>query len=198
MRGQGIDALRAALSEILAAAPPPRDAGKPRLPIDRVFTLRGVGTVVTGTLTGGTLPRGAAVIVQPSGRAGHVRSVQSHGREQDAAACGTRAAFNVPEFSATGDDAVARGEVLTLPGLGAASAVLDVLLTRFDRAPAGTHAAAPLRDGTHVRVHHGQRPLSRAAAAARRPRAGAGRERCRAVALRSTVVRLRGRPARVA
>ena len=151
--GHGFDELRATLAAILAEVPPPRDTGKPRLPIDRVFTLRGVGTVVTGTLTGGTLARGAAVVVQPAGRAGHVRSVQSHGRDQEAAPSGTRAAFNLPELAATGDDAVARGDTLTLPGLGEASATLDVLLTRFDRAPEAH--AAPLRDGTHVRVHHG-------------------------------------------
>ena len=153
--GLGFDGLRTALAGVLADAPPPRDAGKPRLPVDRVFTLRGVGTVVTGTLTGSTLARGAAVVVQPSGRTGHARSVQSHGREQDTALPGARAAFNLPEFPATGDDAVVRGDTLTLPGFGSPSATLDVLLTRFDRAPDDTRGAAPLRDGTHVRVHHG-------------------------------------------
>ena len=155
LTGQGFGELRAALAVVLADAPTPRDLGKPRLPVDRVFTLRGVGTIATGTLTGGTVARGAAVVAQPSGRTGHVRGVQSHGHELDTAACGTRAAFNLPDLAATGDGALARGEVLTSPGLGRASAVLDVRLTRFDRPPAGARAAAPLRDGTHVRVHHG-------------------------------------------
>ncbi len=155
LTGQGFDELRTALAAVLAAAPPPRDTGKPRLPVDRVFTLRGVGTVVTGTLTGGALARGAAVVALPSGRTGHLRSVQSHGRELEVAICGTRAAFNVPEFAATGDGAVARGEVLTLACTGTPSPVFDVSLTRCDRAPVGARAAAPLRDGTHVRVHHG-------------------------------------------
>ncbi len=154
LTGQGFDELRAALAAVLADAPPPRDIGKPRLPVDRVFTLRGVGTVVTGTLTGGALARGAAVVAQPSGRTGHLRSVQSHGRELEAAVCATRAAFNVPEFAATGDGAVTRGEVLTLSCTGTPSPVLDVSLTRYDRGPVGARAA-PLRDGTHVRVHHG-------------------------------------------
>ncbi len=155
LTGDGFEALRAALAAVLADAPPPRDAGKPRLPIDRVFTLRGVGTVVTGTLAGGALARGAEIVAQLSGRTGHVRSVQSHGREQETAWPGTRAAFNLPDFAATGDGALARGEVLTLPGIGKASTTLDVSLTRFDRTPAGSRAAAPLRDGLHVRVHHG-------------------------------------------
>ena len=144
LMGQGFDELRAAFAAVLADAPPSRDAGKPRLPIDRVFTLRGVGTIVTGTLTGGTLARGAAVIAQPSGRAAHVRSAQSHGREQTAARPGTRAAFNLPELAASGEEAITRGEVLTLPNLGKASKVLDVRLTRFDRAPAGSRRRRPV------------------------------------------------------
>jgi selenocysteine-specific elongation factor len=56
--GRGLDNLKAALARVLAGAPLPRDIGKPRLPVDRVFTLRGIGTVITGTLTGGTLRRG--------------------------------------------------------------------------------------------------------------------------------------------
>ena len=60
--GQGLDDLKAALARVLAATPPPRDIGKPRLPVDRVFTLPGIGTVVTGTLFGGTLRRGQSVV----------------------------------------------------------------------------------------------------------------------------------------
>ena len=153
--GQGFTELRAALTAVLADAPPPRDISKPRLPVDRVFTLRGVGTVVTGTLTGGTLARGAAVVAQPSGRTGHLRSVQSHGRALDAVSPGARAAFNLPELAAAGEDALERGEVITLPNFGKASATLDVRLTRFNRAPTGSRVVAALCDGTHVRVHHG-------------------------------------------
>ena len=156
---RGLDDLKDALARGLADAPPPADLGKPRLPIDRVFSLRGIGTVVTGTLTGGTLPRGQEVVVQPSGRAGHIRSVQNHRRETDTALPGTRTALNLPNLAATGDTALARGEVVTLPELAAAPAshTLDVLLIRSARELSTSHQSArpKLKDGTTVRVHHG-------------------------------------------
>ena len=156
--GRGMEELRAALQEVLADVPPPRDAGKPRLPVDRVFALRGIGTVVTGTLTGGAFQRGQAVVVQPSGRTGHVRSVQNHGREVERGLPGTRTALNLPEFPAMGEGAVTRGEVVTLPEFGGGSHVLDVLLTRSGRteeAAFGTGAARPLQNGKTARLHLG-------------------------------------------
>ncbi len=156
---RGLDELRSTLASVLADAPTPRDAGKPRLSVDRVFSLRGIGTVVTGTLTGGTLRPGQPVVVQPTGRTAQVRTVQSHGRGVDAALPGTRTALNVPDLAATGDEAIRRGEVVTLPGPGTPSRVLDVLLCRLARGPLTVPDArlpgADLRDGTHVRVHHG-------------------------------------------
>ncbi len=157
--GWGLHELKTALARVLAAAPPPPDIGKPRLPVDRVFSLRGIGTVVTGTLTGGTLARGQAVVAQPSGRAGHVRSVQNHGHETEQSLPGTRTALNLPDFAATGDAALTRGEVVTLPEFGATTSgsTLDVLLTRSDRKLLSAHPShqPQLRDGTTVRVHHG-------------------------------------------
>ena len=152
--GQGFDALRAALAAVLADAPAPRDVGKPRLPVDRVFTLKGVGTIVTGTLTGGTLARGAMINVEPTGDGGHIRAIQSHGNEQEVALPGTRVALNLPDLATTGDEAVRRGQVIAVPGPGEPCFVLDALLTRSDRVPAGSRAL-PLENGTHVRVHHG-------------------------------------------
>ena len=158
LNGRGVEELRMALDAVLADAPPPRDAGKPRLAVDRVFALRGIGTVITGTLIGGTLARGQAVIVQPSGRTGHVRSVQNHGREVEAALPGTRTALNLPELDASGEAAVRRGEGVTRPELGGGSCVLDVLLTRADRtegAVFGAGVARPLQDGKTARLHLG-------------------------------------------
>ena len=157
--GRGLDALRAALAEVLATAPAPRDTGKPRLPVDRVFSLRGIGTVVTGTLTGGTLRPEQPVVIQPSGRAAHVRTVQSHGQGVDAAVPGTRTALNLPDLTASGETAVHRGEVVTLAVCGGPGRALDVLLTRSARdadPAAGTlRPDGRLRDGTRVQVHHG-------------------------------------------
>ena len=155
---RGLDELKNALAGVLADAPTPPDIGKPRLPVDRVFSLRGIGTVVTGTLTGGGLARGQPVVVLPSGRAGHVRSVQNHGHEVAAALPGTRTALNVPDFAATGDAALTRGEVVTLPEFAQVPcSTLDVLLTRsaWGSAPARSALHPKFRDGTTVRVHHG-------------------------------------------
>lgn len=84
--GRGLNELKAGLAEVAAKTLEPRDIGKPRLPVDRVFSLQGIGTVVTGTLTGGTLRRGQSVIVQPSGDPARIRNIQSHNRDVEAAA----------------------------------------------------------------------------------------------------------------
>src|SRR5438270_8335216 len=63
--GEGLENLKSALSSELAGLSPPRDLGKPRLFVDRAFTLRGIGTVITGTLTGGQIQRGQNVVIQP-------------------------------------------------------------------------------------------------------------------------------------
>ena len=114
----------------LADAPPPRDVGKPRLSMDRVFTLRGIGTVVTGTLMGGTLRRGQTVVIRPSGGTTRIRSLQNHNREVEIGGPGTRTALNLPDVEGSG---VQRGDVITLPELGEASDTIDVLLERSAR-----------------------------------------------------------------
>src|SRR5437773_10170417 len=120
----GIDELKATLVRVLGDTPLPRDIGKPRLPVDRVFTLRGIGTVVTGTLTGGTLHRGQPVIIQPSGKTTRIRAVQNHNRDVDVSMPGTRTALNLPDVGA---NVVHRGDVVTLAELGSASNTHDVL-----------------------------------------------------------------------
>ncbi len=144
--GRGLDALRAALATAALASPPRADAGKPRLPVDRVFALRGVGTVVTGTLTGGKLSRGQSVVARPGGTAAKARSLQSHNRDVQSAMPGSRVALNVPELAG-----VERGAVVTLPHLGEASDTLDVLL---ERSPRGGGPAS-LPHAARVFVHHG-------------------------------------------
>jgi selenocysteine-specific elongation factor len=151
--GRGLEELKSTLARALAATPPPRDLGKPRLPVDRVFTLRGVGTVVTGTLSSGTLRRGQSVIVQPSGQTTRIRSLQTHNRDVEMTGPGTRTAINLPDLSA---EAVRRGEVITLPELGRPASTADVLLEKSARLMnAKLPAARPLKDGALVRVHHG-------------------------------------------
>jgi selenocysteine-specific elongation factor len=145
--GRGVEELKAALADMAARIPPARDIGKPRLPVDRVFQLQGIGTVVTGTLTGGTLRRGQSVIVQPSGIAARIRSIQSHNREVEFAGPGTRTALNLPNLTA-GED-LKRGDVITMPAYAGANKTLDVLLEISPR------SNRIVKQGARVWLHHG-------------------------------------------
>ena len=155
LNGRGLDELKTALVGVLADTPPPGDFGKPRLPVDRVFTLRGIGTVVTGTLAGGRLRRGQAVVIQPSGRTTRIRSLQNHNQDVEVSGPGTRTAVNLPdvEDSASG---IQRGDVITLPELGGPSEAMDVVLEKSARLIGSKAVAArPLKDGSRVRIHLG-------------------------------------------
>src|SRR5207237_9353403 len=81
--GKGIEQLKQALAAEFTQLQSPREVDKPRLFIDRAFTLHGIGTVVTGTLTGGKIERGQTFAIQPRNISTRVRSVQSHGRDVD-------------------------------------------------------------------------------------------------------------------
>ena len=145
--GQGLDALKSTLAKTLAVTPLPRDIGKPRLAIDRVFTLAGTGMVVTGTLIGGTLRRGQSAVLQPSNRPARIRRIQSHSRDVEVSGPGTRTALNLSDLDSPQD--VHRGDVVIPAGFGDASDCLDVLLEISVR------ATRPLKATTRVRVHHG-------------------------------------------
>ena len=151
LNGNGIEELKAAMLQELRRTPRQRDIGKPRMAVDRAFTLHGPGTIVTGTLTGGILSRGQDVIVQPQGHAARIRAMQSYHQQVERAEPGSRVALNLPELYVNGaTSGVRRGQVITVPGLGAASDALDVLLWV---SPRSQHK--PLKDGALVRLHHG-------------------------------------------
>ena len=163
---RGFDELKSALASVLKDLPPARDAGKPRLPVDRAFVLKGVGTVITGTLTGGPLKRGQSVVVQPSGRAARVRTVQTHNAEVESIAPGNRVALNLPDLQVDADgragaSIVGRGDVITLAELGKPSDTIDVVLERSSRganSPDGTPLTSggrQMKDATRVRMHVG-------------------------------------------
>jgi selenocysteine-specific elongation factor len=111
--GEGIDDLRAALDEMVAAAPAPATGGRPRQFIDRVFTIRGSGTVVTGTLTGGDLERGMEAEVLPGGHRARIRGLQTHRRAIERASPVSRVAVNL---AGTTTQELGRGDALVLPG----------------------------------------------------------------------------------
>ncbi|MCY3655849.1 MAG: selenocysteine-specific translation elongation factor [Chloroflexi bacterium] len=142
--GKGLDALRAALDEALADTPEPRDVGRPRFGIDRVFTMQGFGTVVTGTLLDGTLRAGETLEAVPGGPSARIRGLQTHQEQVDEAQPGTRVAINL---AGVGTDELRRGQVLAQPGqVGVARTIDAVLRVLPERA---------LRHNLRVTVHLG-------------------------------------------
>nr|MBC8483923.1 selenocysteine-specific translation elongation factor [Actinomycetota bacterium] len=128
--GVGIGELRAALDDLLAATPTAIDQGRPRLWIDRAFSARGSGTVVTGTLTGGCLRSDDELEVHPSGATVRVRGLQNHHADRDELPPGSRCAVNLVGVS---HDGVARGDVLVRSGQWHHTMVVDASLTVLDQ-----------------------------------------------------------------
>jgi selenocysteine-specific elongation factor len=144
--GVGLDDLRAAIVTAIDQMPPRTNAGVFRLPIDRVFTVKGFGTIVTGTVLGGEVSLGDELAVIPSGLSTRVRGIEVHGAAVDRAIAGHRAAINLGGVAV---DELARGDLIVHPGRVAASHILDVELRYLASAP------APLGARTKVLVHHG-------------------------------------------
>jgi selenocysteine-specific elongation factor len=159
--GDGIEELKQALANEFSPLSPPRDADKPRLFVDRAFTLHGVGTVVTGTLIGGKLSRGQPVCVQPKNIFGRIRSIQSHGRDLESVGPATRTAINLTEVE-VGDEptGIHRGDVVTIVDLGEGSPTIDVVIARSKRVDRKTPAARPIKNGSLVYLHHGTSRIS--------------------------------------
>jgi selenocysteine-specific elongation factor len=134
--GEGIPELVQVIEERLQATAPKRDLGRPRLPIDRVFTVAGFGTVVTGTLIDGAFSLGQEVEVLPAEAGGHltslrsrVRSLQTHRSRVEQALPGTRTAANLPGLE---PEQLWRGQVVTTPGWLKPSLAIDVRLRALD------------------------------------------------------------------
>lgn len=156
--GMGVDQLRQRITEIFTEADPVADSGKPRLPVDRAFSLKGVGTVVTGTLIDGTVSAGDDLAIQPAGLKAHVRNVQSHRADQDTTPPGTRTALNLTGISVAqrGVEGISRGSVITSPELGDAVKVIDVLLEKSNRDVRGqSKSTRPVKTGREVLFHYG-------------------------------------------
>jgi selenocysteine-specific elongation factor len=143
--GAGLDALRRELARVAAAVPEKNARGHFRLPIDRAFSVKGFGTVVTGTLISGTVRKEQEVELYPAGRRLRVRGVQVHGSKAETAVAGQRTAVNLPDIE-PGD--IARGDVLSEPGTFQAVRHLDC---RLDLLP----SAKPLKHRAPVHFHSG-------------------------------------------
>ncbi len=142
----GLPALLDTLGKVLERQAARPDLGRPRLPIDRVFTMSGFGTIVTGTLTDGRLAVGDEIEVLPSGLVGRVRGLQTHKKKEEQASPGSRTAVNV---SGIPTDQIRRGEVLTRPGQYSATRRVDAAFRLLPE------ASAPLQHNREVKVFAG-------------------------------------------
>ena len=148
--GEGLDALRAAIAE-QSRRQPRRRSDLFRLPVDRVFSLKGHGTVVTGTLVSGSAACGDEVELLPSGRRSHIRSIQSHGEGQEKAEAGHRISLNLHGLSV---EDISRGDVVTHVGTMKNSRRWIVELTCLASSPRG------LRHRGEIHFHHSARELA--------------------------------------
>ncbi|HEY3344338.1 MAG TPA: selenocysteine-specific translation elongation factor [Anaerolineaceae bacterium] len=142
----GLPELIQTLAEVLGQHPARPDLGRPRLPIDRVFTIAGFGTVVTGTLTDGRFHTGEEVEILPSGLKGRIRGLQSYSQKEEIAFPGSRTAINI---SGVDVDQVARGEVVAQPGQYIPSRRIDVQFRLL------ASASAALKHSTEVKFFLG-------------------------------------------
>jgi len=131
--GAGLDELRAALARAAESVERPERFAATRIWIDRAFSLRGVGTVVTGTLWSGSIAAGDLLRLEPNGRTVRVRSVQVHDRPVEEAEAGQRVAVNLPAIE-RGE--LRRGDALVEPGYYPVSYRLDVVLDELEPVPA--------------------------------------------------------------
>ncbi len=144
--GQGLNELKLTIEKVLKTARPRRDIGKPRLPIDRVFTISGSGTVVTGTLADGSFMAGQEVEILPSALSSRIKSLQTHKSKLDAIGPGNRVAVNLVGLSLA---EIKRGQVLTKPGWLTPTDLIDARLKLL------AEPARPLQHNTEVSLHTG-------------------------------------------
>ena len=142
----GLDQLIATLSDILKQKPARPDLGRPRLPIDRVFTMSGFGTVVTGTLIDGHLSIGDEIQILPSGLTGRIRGLQTHKKKEEQTKPGSRTAVNISGIST---EQIQRGEVLVHPGQYVSTRRVDARLRLLK------DIASPLKNSGEVKMFIG-------------------------------------------
>ncbi len=143
--GAGLDELRGALADLGDRVTGRSSRGSARLPIDRAFSVKGFGTVVTGTMASGSLRVDDELAVLPRALRVKIRGLQVHGERTDAAVAGQRAAVNLGGVELAN---LSRGDTLAVPGTLAITRVVDVRLETLG-------SAKPLRHGARIRFHHG-------------------------------------------
>jgi len=151
MTGQGLDEFVRTLDRIIADIPARSPAGLFRLPVDRVFTMKGFGTVITGTLISGRVGVGDRVMLYPSGITSKVRGLQVHNLSVETAAAGMRTAIN---FQGLDKNDVQRGDVIAMPGTLVPSYMLDVHLHYL------SSNLKALKNRARVRFHAGTNEIT--------------------------------------
>ncbi len=146
LTGEGLPELVSAIDELLGSIEPRRDLGRPRLPIDRVFTMTGSGTVVTGALIDGSLSVGQEVEIVPAGFKSRLRGLQTHKTRIETATPGSRVAANLVGVTTS---QLQRGDVLTKPGWLTPTTMLTVKLHLLH------YLHRPLRHSATVSFHIG-------------------------------------------
>ena len=144
--GEGLPELITTIDGILNSIEPRKDTGRPRLPIDRVFTIAGSGTVITGTLVGGSLNTGMEVEILPAGLKSRIRGLQTHKSRLERATPGSRVAVNLVGITTS---QLQRGDVLTRPGWLVPANMLSVRLSLLP------YIARPLPHNATVSFHTG-------------------------------------------
>ena len=163
--GAGLDDVRRELAALSDGVSGRADSGIARLPVDRAFSVKGFGTVVTGTQASGVIEGEGELTLMPAGRRVKVRGLQVHGEPRPASRAGQRVAVNL---AAVAVDDLQRGDTLTTEGGLCASRRFDGRLTLLD-------GARPLKYGARVRFHQGTSEImARLAIGAARTTAGAG------------------------
>jgi selenocysteine-specific elongation factor len=144
--GAGLGDLVSAIDSVLESVSAPRDIWRPRLPVDRAFTMTGFGTVVTGTLLDGSFAVGQTVEILPGGLSARIRGIQNHGRSVDRTLPGSRTALNLAGVAA-GD--LGRGMVVAMPGHYDPVRSLDVRLRTV------TYLERAIKHNLNVTFHQG-------------------------------------------
>ncbi|MDR2444121.1 MAG: selenocysteine-specific translation elongation factor [Deltaproteobacteria bacterium] len=155
LTGQGLDTLAATLREAALSSTAKLIQGRFRLPVDRIFTMTGFGTVVTGSLLEGTVAAGGPAAVYPSGLEAKIRQVQVHSQTVPAAYPGQRTALNISNLA---KDDLKRGDVLATPGSLTPSMMLDVTLALLPESFFST--ATQVKSGRLVKLHLAAREIT--------------------------------------
>ncbi len=179
----GLDELLTSLTQILGEKPARLDLGRPRLPIDRVFSMPGFGTIVTGTLSDGHLAIGDEVVILPSGQKGRIRGLQTHKKKEEIAVPGSRTAVNI---SGVATEEIQRGEVVTRPKQYQPTRRVDARLHLLK------DVSKPLKHATEVKVFVGASETMAAARVLGVEMINPGEEGWVQLELRDPVVAVRG------